>query len=145
MSNRSSMYRDSRWQRKRLEVMERDGWKCRSCGKGKDDGILLNVHHINYVSGAKPWEYPDTELVTWCDECHGRIHNDMQELNQVIAGRGAKFAFQLTFMAQRAPEIIESWDWCIDGRKIADLLDYMVSNYCEAAGICDKVEEEDGR
>ena len=24
--------RDPRWQRKRLQVLERDGWKCRSCG-----------------------------------------------------------------------------------------------------------------
>jgi hypothetical protein len=77
-------YKDSRWQKKRLEIMERDGWKCRSCGSGKDDGITLNVHHQHYVKGHKPWEYKDEELVTLCEDCHSEITRAREEIFVLI-------------------------------------------------------------
>ncbi len=72
MSKWSSAFRDSRWQRKRLEVMERDGWRCTSCGKSA--GVILNVHHIHYEAGLAPWEYSLSSLVTWCETCHETRH-----------------------------------------------------------------------
>jgi hypothetical protein len=66
-------YKDSRWQQKRLEIMERDKWTCQSCGKS-GEGVTLNVHHAYYESGKKPWEYPDVLLITWCEKCHKKIH-----------------------------------------------------------------------
>ena len=75
MSKWSSAYRDSRWQKKRLEVMERDGFTCCSCGKGEADGTFLNVHHAYYEKGNAPWEYDDKMLKTLCEQCHKRIHD----------------------------------------------------------------------
>jgi hypothetical protein len=66
-------YKDSRWQKKRLEIMERDNWTCRSCG-ASGEGVTLNVHHAYYKSGNKPWEYPQQDLVTWCEDCHKERH-----------------------------------------------------------------------
>ena len=60
-------YRDPRWQRRRLEIMERDRFACRSCG---DKSSTLNVHHHRYAKGRKPWEYGDHDLSTLCDACH---------------------------------------------------------------------------
>lgn len=40
--------KDPRWQKKRLEIFDRDGWKCVECG---DKDSTLNVHHIFYLSG----------------------------------------------------------------------------------------------
>jgi 5-methylcytosine-specific restriction endonuclease McrA len=54
--------RDGRWQRKRLEIMQRDDFKCRQCGTTND----LNVHHIRYIEGRLPWEYDNGDLVTLC-------------------------------------------------------------------------------
>jgi hypothetical protein len=73
MSKWSAAFRDSRWQKKRLQVMERDNWKCQSCG-ASGEGITLNVHHAFYESGKAPWEYPDHTLVTWCETCHEKRH-----------------------------------------------------------------------
>ena len=73
MSKWSSAFRDSRWQKKRLQVMERDKWTCRSCGE-RGEGITLNVHHIFYEKGRAPWEYDDDMLVTWCEDCHTSRH-----------------------------------------------------------------------
>lgn len=56
------------WQRKRLEIMGRDKFKCRDCGA---DDKPLHVHHVYYEKGRMPWEYDDHLLITVCDECHG--------------------------------------------------------------------------
>lgn len=39
------MLKDPRWQKKRLEIMERDEFACRDCG---DKESTLNVHHTYY-------------------------------------------------------------------------------------------------
>lgn len=74
MSKWSSAFRDSRWQKLRLKVMERDGWQCRACGNGSGDGVTLNVHHAYYTAGTAPWEYPVDSLVTYCEGCHEIKH-----------------------------------------------------------------------
>lgn len=58
---------DPRWQRKRLEVMQRDDWKCVCCRESK---MQLEVHHIDYWNGKEPWEYDLDMLITLCHECH---------------------------------------------------------------------------
>lgn len=58
---------DPRWQKKRLEILERDGWACQSCG---DMTVTLHVHHRRYIFGHDPWEYQDWELITLCEACH---------------------------------------------------------------------------
>jgi hypothetical protein len=70
MSNSySSKLRDARWQKKRLEIMQRDNWTCRSCG-ANGEGVTLNVHHAYYITGRSPWEYPEYSLFTYCEDCH---------------------------------------------------------------------------
>lgn len=57
---------DPRWQRRRLEILERDGFKCRLCN---DPHTTLHIHHFNYRN-IEPWEYDDEELITFCKHCH---------------------------------------------------------------------------
>ncbi len=78
MSDYSKHYKDSRWQQKRLEIMERDNWTCRSCG-ASGEGVTLNVHHAYYEKGRKPWEYGNRTLITWCENCHKHMHNALNE------------------------------------------------------------------
>lgn len=67
--NYSEKLKDPRWQKKRLEILERDNWTCRGCG-GKE--TTLHVHHIAYLSGIEPWDIPDGFLITLCKTCHKR-------------------------------------------------------------------------
>lgn len=60
-------FKDPRWQKKRLEILERDDWCCQSC---YDSENTLHVHHRWYEKGKDPWDYPDECLVTLCEECH---------------------------------------------------------------------------
>ena len=71
MSEYSEKLRDPRWQRKRLEIMRRDDFECRLCA---DKESTLHVHHLRYERSADPWDYPDTSLVTLCEECHEELH-----------------------------------------------------------------------
>jgi len=62
---------DPRWQKRRLEIMARDGWKCLACGSHYK---TLTVHHVGYIAGMKPWEYDDAMLETLCVDCHNSRH-----------------------------------------------------------------------
>lgn len=59
--------KDPRWQKKRLEILERDGWRCKSCGNKE---VTLHVHHIFYFPKKDPWEINNGFLVTFCEDCH---------------------------------------------------------------------------
>lgn len=80
---------DPRWQRKRLQILQRDGFTCQVCG---DTKTTLHVHHKAYRSGSAPWEYPSDWLVTLCAPCHEAetdqmndvIHDVVQELKLVF-------------------------------------------------------------
>ena len=80
----SEKLKDPRWQKKRLEVMERDHFQCQSCF---DDTSTLNVHHrVAYRNGDDPWEYELDELVTLCEDCHRQISDIVQECVSSIKG-----------------------------------------------------------
>jgi len=70
----SEKLKSPKWQRKRLEILERDGWACGRCGNTE---TTLNVHHLEYH--RDPWETPDKLLVTLCEICH----NIVSEKNKV--------------------------------------------------------------
>lgn len=57
--------KDPRWQKKRLEIMQRDNFQCTICD---DDKITLNVHH-NFYKG-EPWDVNNKDLITTCVYCH---------------------------------------------------------------------------
>ena len=57
--------KDPRWQKRRLEIFERDNWTCQNCGNSES---TLHVHHRWYA--GNPWEAPDRALVTLCENCH---------------------------------------------------------------------------
>jgi len=77
----SDLLRDPRWQRKRLEILQRDGFACRCCGSKTE---TLHVHHGYYARGRKPWEYNNESLWTVCEECHGLSQDLLTDLRRVV-------------------------------------------------------------
>lgn len=61
------------WQRRRLEILNRDDWQCTLCG---DFNSPLHVHH-RYYEGDNPWDVPDDALVTVCEKCHDKEHKNL--------------------------------------------------------------------
>lgn len=74
-SKKSSRYREMlalpQWQKRRLQMLEKAGWKCVECGAEEQQ---LHVHHKRYIAGAKPWEYEDEDLAVLCERCHEKAH-----------------------------------------------------------------------
>lgn len=66
----SERLRHPKWQRRRLEILQRDNFTCQLCG---DTETTLNIHHKEYHKG-EIWEYEDDELITYCDHCHLLVH-----------------------------------------------------------------------
>lgn len=107
MSNYSELLKDPRWQRKRLEIYQLDGWRCRKCCSKEN---TLNVHHLYYEKNRMPWEYDNSALVTLCERCHSIVRNinwqrafldinmtefDLLDLALQIKFRKQKFEIQL--------------------------------------------------
>ena len=60
--------KDPRWQKRRLEIMQRDYFTCQWCGANDK---TLTVHHWHYGK-VDPWDVPATLLITLCLEDHER-------------------------------------------------------------------------
>ena len=73
MKSYAEKLKDPRWQKKRLEILERDGWACCRCStKSKP----LHVHHVIYIGKMDPWEYDGKYLATLCEDCHAFCSSD---------------------------------------------------------------------
>lgn len=68
------------WQRKRLEILERDGYKCRECGLSD---LKLHVHHGFYKKGIMAWDYENKHLHTLCEKCHKDYHIFLEKLMEL--------------------------------------------------------------
>jgi hypothetical protein len=90
MSSYADKLRDPRWQRKRLEVMQRDGWCCVECGT---EDRTLTVHHDWYV--GEPWDAPFAALRTLCDKCHRNFHRKADVYGWPVAWYTSRFARML--------------------------------------------------
>lgn len=57
--------KDPRWQKKRLEILQRDNFTCSCCGDTKSS---LHIHHFKY--NGDPWDVDNSCLTTFCELCH---------------------------------------------------------------------------
>ena len=64
--------KDPRWQRKRLEALNRAEFRCEAC---QDTESTLHVHHKAYFKGREPWEYDVEQLAVLCENCHAYEHD----------------------------------------------------------------------
>lgn len=81
--------KDPRWQKKRLEILERDDWTCKICDS-KDK--TLHVHHKYYTEETRkePWDIFSSALVTLCEDCHYACEKYQEEhLVQFLYDTGA--------------------------------------------------------
>lgn len=76
-----------KWQKKRLEILERDGFRCQWCSSKEK---TLHVHHKTYSKGKQPWDYPEDNFLSLCEECH----EEAEEIrNQLLLMLNSKWQF----------------------------------------------------
>lgn len=73
MISYSEKLKDPRWQKVRLQVLNRDEFTCQHCG---DTETTLHVHHLSYSS--EPWETENHLLTTLCEVCHKDETNSLK-------------------------------------------------------------------
>lgn len=78
----SEKYRDPRWQKKRLEVMELAHWKCQCCGTETKE---LHVHHPRYRKNKDIWDYSTIELRALCLDCHSTLTDAINDVRSCSA------------------------------------------------------------
>lgn len=87
----SEKLKDPRWQKKRLEILQRDDFKCLCCGEKEK---TLHVHHFQEDYSIEPWGHDNISLVTLCEDCHKLIH----------------IIFNLPFDPYSILEIVKFWE-----------------------------------
>ncbi len=65
MTTYAEKLRDPRWQKLRLEIMQRDDFTCQNCASTT---ATLNIHHKRYT--REPWDARPSDLETLCEKCH---------------------------------------------------------------------------
>lgn len=113
----SEKLKDPRWQKKRLEILERDGWACCHC---QEKNETLHVHHHWYEKGKAPWDYPDTAFETLCKDCHGKVERWLGEMRKelsrnaraIMDGAPPSWAIAETLRCRPFQEAI-GWMWQI--------------------------------
>lgn len=128
----SEKLKDPRWQKKRLEVLERDKWQCRRC---YDRSKTLHVHHKVYLKGFEPWDYDKILLVSVCEKCHLLLENERDELLARIDPRHSR-GFLLMAQAMTALKGTSVvWGWAVES-----LIQCLLS--AEEMCLCDLDHEE---
>jgi hypothetical protein len=66
------------WRDFKFRIVEKRGCSCQECGGSVEAKGPLELHHITYLRGREPWEYPDSLLLLLCQECHyeRQIHDE---------------------------------------------------------------------
>lgn len=75
---------DGRWQKKRLQILERDGFMCTICQRQHN----VQIHHNWYLKDYEPWDYDDNQLVTLCNEHHDEVTTLQDGLKKLLARSG---------------------------------------------------------
>ena len=106
---------DGRWQRKRLKVMERAGFRCEWCPTTSN----LQVHHGCYsqLERREPWEYSDEILFCLCDKCHERSERERHFLYLAIGALHPKYHYELCQEVKRFTEQVLKQDAALAYRK----------------------------
>jgi len=79
--NYVELLKSPKWQKKRLEIMKRDKFKCRLCG---DKETQLHIHHKEYISSNDPWDYDNKLLITLCEDCHTEVERLKKENPEIV-------------------------------------------------------------
>lgn len=75
----SEKLKDPRWQKKRLEILNRDEFTCCFCFNKES---TLNVHHIKYNN--EPWETDERYLISLCSNCHKNIEDIKADIKHIF-------------------------------------------------------------
>lgn len=141
---------DPRWQKRRLEILNRDKFSCTYCGETK---LTLHVHHTYYENDVYIWDAKDEYLTTLCCEHHKYFHDRIPEyFNEVLDF--FKMKLKDPFIAGCAADLFQDfkdvhsliyllWELRDNEKKILDVLTKMFQKECDK--VSKKISEKYGQ
>lgn len=121
----SEKLKDPRWQRKRLEILQRDNWCCTKCGNKE---ATLHVHHFQY--SGEPWEIDSSLLVTLCKHCH-KIIEWYKDLTFIKIVKLTKRAYACFTSTDVVLVIFDEFDYIGTNLMISFEKMFLISGVCE--------------
>ena len=103
----SEKLKDPQWQKRRLEIMARDGFTCQYCAASDK---ALSVHHLYYVSNREPWNYPGWSLITICNDCHRSEHLNSDQREEMWESAVSHFAVRSPFWCDYFSDIAAMYE-----------------------------------
>lgn len=132
MSNYSEKLRDPRWQKKRLEILNRDKFTCQCC---KTTEIELHIHHIEYRPG-EPWDIDTELLITLCKDCHKMTEDMGGGAPPAYAAWGADRKYAMAYHENYVCYVQKGRDfpiWQANERYIRLIIETMPEGWLESA------------
>ena len=77
-----SLLESPKWDEFRREIIKKRNYTCEICGKQMQRG--LQVHHLRYYAGHKPWEYKDNLVQCLCVDCHRQLHEELAKKGERV-------------------------------------------------------------
>jgi hypothetical protein len=106
----SKLLKHPLWQRKRLEILNRDNFQCQIC---EDKETTLHIHHKEYIPGKNPWEYEDSNFITVCEDCHLLLSEEGMEDSRKIILKTDAWSTSDTEDESNSKICISIWPWDI--------------------------------
>ncbi len=66
-----SQLETKQWKDFRKLIFSQRGKRCEMCGATTN----IQIHHLQYITGRKAWEYTPNDVMVLCRDCHKKIHN----------------------------------------------------------------------
>ena len=93
-------FKTPQWNTIRKQVLKRDNYKCVLCSN-RIPYAILDVHHITY---DKLFNEPLDHLITLCQKCHTKIHEDLGYPSKDIQILKKQYFWSLTLTDQQQQE-----------------------------------------
>lgn len=74
MSETGFDYHSTRWEKKKKQILRRDGYMCQACKRYGRKREAKIVHHIQHADTHPELAFVDDNLVSLCEACHNKAH-----------------------------------------------------------------------
>ena len=89
-------YKSSAWEKKRLEILERDNYECQVCKEEGGFTPATTVHHILHLENRPDLAFDNDNLLSVCAACHNKEHPE-RFIHRIMESKRNK-------LAERFPE-----------------------------------------
>lgn len=78
-------YKSWTWQKKRLDILDRDNNECQMCKELGEVGKGEVIHHIKHLKKYPALGLTDTNLITLCFNHHVEVHPEELKVKKKVA------------------------------------------------------------